>query len=327
MLGVDSRPEILDEASNEPHPLPDADPDFDLEKEKKQREADGPLPDTDAVSKGIGKLNYRAREVPRRTEPPRADVALVTAMQSPELEQGLQAFSDTWHKEGREGVVYNVATLELQESPVTIAAAAQNDIGMVPAAILATKTIQAWRPRLLAMAGVCAGVRGKVELGDVVVGRQVFDYGAGKREAGNLAPDFQPASLNETILSHALALASDRQRLAEIRDLWPIDSGKPRTDLVAHVGPMASGAAVLADETVVKDVTDHQRSLIAIDMEAYGVMRAAAAAIRPPATIVVKGVQDFADSAKSDEHREYAAFVSARFLYRLLAESWSQFAL
>ncbi len=71
-----------------------------------------------------------------------------------------------------------------------IVAAVQNDMGMVPAAILATKTVRAWRPKLVAMVGICAGVRGRVNLGDIIIGKQVFDYGSGKLVDGKLHPDY-----------------------------------------------------------------------------------------------------------------------------------------
>jgi nucleoside phosphorylase len=54
------------------------------------------------------------------------------------------------------------------------------------------------------------------------------------------------------------------------------------------------------------------RKLLGIEMEAYGVMCAADDLPTPqPRAIVLKGVSDFADSAKSDAFREYAAYVSA----------------
>jgi nucleoside phosphorylase len=256
--------------------------------------------------------------------PSRADVAIMTALKDPELDQVLHIFSDDWSKEGREGVVYNVCTITVQDLPITIVAASQNDMGMVPAAILATKTVRAWEPRIMAMVGVCAGVKGKVNLGDVVVGKQLFDYGSGKIEGGQLTPDYQPMLLNEQVCSYALELAGSPETLADLKAQWPTQTGKPDTELRAHVGPMASGAAVVATESVVVGIREHKRSLLAIDMESYGMARAAAASARPPLALAVKAVQDFADEVKNDDYREYAAFVSAQFLYRFLSEYWAQ---
>lgn len=255
-----------------------------------------------------------------------ADIAIVTGLHSPELEQVLAAFPGQWTKEGREGVVYNVLETRISGGSVRIAAAAQNDMGMVPAAILTTKAVRSWQPRVLAMVGICAGVKGKVNLGDIVVGKQVFDYGSGKLDAGRIAPDYQPVSLDERVCAYAMNLASDAGVTNAIREQWPTTGGKPDTELRVHVGPIASGAAVVADDTTVAGIQEHKRSLLAIDMEAFGLMKAATSAIRPPIAIVIKAVQDFADSEKHDAWREYSAFVSARFLAALLAAHWDDLA-
>lgn len=251
-----------------------------------------------------------------------ADIAVLVALPSPELDQVLRTLAPQWRKEGREGVVFNVAQAEIHGENLTIAVAVQNDMGMVPAAILATKTIRAWRPRLLAMAGICAGVKGKVNLGDIVVGKQLFDYGSGKLKNGRLQPDYQPVSMDDQLCNCAIHLASDKPTLSTIRADWPLATGKPDTDLHAHVGSMASGAAVVADDSVVEGIQQHKRSLIAVDMESYGFARAASSSLSPTPFIVVKGVQDFANESKADDFREYAAFVSANYLYRFLNTYW-----
>lgn len=256
-------------------------------------------------------------------EPPqRIDLAIITAVAEPELEQVLKAFGPDWRREGKEGVVYHICSYTFNGIPVTIAAASQNDMGMVPAAILATKTLRAWSPQIVAMTGVCAGVKGKVNLGDIVVGSQVFDYGSGKVVKGKLVPDYQYATVIDHATSFVRAAAGNKKLLKGIKDKWPTESGRPDTELRAAVGPMGCGAAVVADDNLIDGVKQNKRSLIAIDMESYGIMRAAAAAHPPPIGLVVKGVQDFADSSKNDQYREYAAFVSAQFLRSFLDEYW-----
>jgi nucleoside phosphorylase len=253
-----------------------------------------------------------------------ADVAVVTALGSPELDQVLRVFGPSWQKEGRDGVVFNRTTFNLNGTDISVVAAVQTDMGMVPATILAVKTMQAWRPRVLAMTGICAGVKGKVNLGDVVIGRQVFDYGSGKLEAGRLTPDYQPVSLDDHMCSIAQDLARARPILNSIKESWPQKTGRPQTELQLHVGTIASGAAVVADDSVVEGIQEHKRSLHAIDMEAYGAARAATSSIIAAKPLIIKGVQDFADEKKSDEFREYSAYVSAKCLHEFLLRYWPQ---
>ncbi|MCW5649789.1 MAG: hypothetical protein KIS62_08595 [Ramlibacter sp.] len=252
-----------------------------------------------------------------------ADIAIVVALHDPELHQVLDAFSPSWTKEGREGVIYNVAHIRLDQSDVTVVAAAQNTMGMVPATILTTKTIRAWQPKLLVMAGICAGVQEKVSLGDVIVARQVFDYGSGKLKNGILIPDYEPVTMDDELCNHVSDFSKDKAVLRGIKDAWPVATGVPQTELRAHVGAFASGAAVVSDEPTVKGIREHKRSLLGLDMEAYGVARATVSAKAPLAPfLIVKGVQDFATEAKSDEVREYAAYASARFLFCFLDAHW-----
>ena len=254
----------------------------------------------------------------------RADIAVLAALADPELNKVLSAFGPAWQKESRDGVVYNVARTPISGRDLTVVAAVQNDMGMVPAAILATKTVRAWQPRIVAMVGVCAGVQGRVHLGDIVVARQVFDYGSGKLVDGRLFPDYQPVSIDEHLYQCAIDLTANAAALSSIRGSWPTDTGRPPTELRAHVGAMASGAAVVADDSIVEGIQEHKRSILALDMEAYGMARATLSSISPPLPLVIKAVQDFADESKADDYREYAAFVSVQFLQRFLEDYWDQ---
>lgn len=251
-----------------------------------------------------------------------ADVGILCALQDPELQQAMDAFGAEWRREIRQGEVFWHGTIPLGGRDLTLVLACQTDMGLVPAAILTTKTVLEWRPTLIAMVGICAGVRGKVHLGDVVVGRQVFDYGSGKIVNGRIHPDFQPISMDNQLLGYTIELANDEDALGKIRDAWPTKAGRPETLLKAHVGSLGSGAAVVAEGGVVDEIIEHQRSLLAVDMEAYGVARAVASSIWHARSLVVKGVQDFADTEKNDDFREYSAFVSARFLRALLERYW-----
>lgn len=258
------------------------------------------------------------------SQDPRADVAILVALPEPELTSVLNTFSQSWRQEGRDGIVFQVGATPVNDTELTVVAAAQNDMGMVPASILATKTINSWRPSFVAMVGICAGVKEKVDLGDIVVGQQFFDYGSGKLADGRLIPDYTPVSLNDHVCGLAKAQAMDTELSSRVRTAWGgSKAGKPATELKVHVGPMASGAAVVADNKIVEDVEQHKRSLLAVDMESYGLARAVTSAIISPHFMVVKGVQDFADSAKNDNFREYAALVSSVWLYEFIQQSWT----
>jgi nucleoside phosphorylase/CheY-like chemotaxis protein len=198
-----------------------------------------------------------------------------------------------------------------------VVAAAAARMGMPAAAVLASKMIAQFRPRVLVMTGIAAGVPGKVSLGDVIVADPVWDYGSGKwiEDEGVSRFEFAPhqVSLAPALRSAFTLLAEDAVTLAAIRHSWP--SEPPPHPLRLHVGPMASGAAVLADASTISRVVDQNRKTLAVEMEAYGVFVAADEAPAPkPSVIALKGIADFANSTKQDDYQRYCAFVSAAIL-------------
>jgi nucleoside phosphorylase len=63
-----------------------------------------------------------------------------------------------------------------------------------------------------------------------------------------------------------------------------------------------------------------------IDMEAYGMYYAAQQAIKPkPIPICMKAISDYANKDKSNEHQEYAAFISAQFAKFFITEKLFQY--
>jgi nucleoside phosphorylase/CheY-like chemotaxis protein len=197
-------------------------------------------------------------------------------------------------------------------------------MGMVATAVLTTKMIQSFRPKYVAMAGIAAGVRGEVELGDVIVADYIFDYGSGKIEGDGCSSQFSvdphhiqlPADLRPKIK----LLAEDDVWLACVRKSWPGE--KPGSPLKVRLGPLATGAAVVADSGFLSRIRVASRKLLGVDMESYGLAGAVAESTAPqPQGIVMKSVCDFADEEKNDRYQDYAAYTSAAALARF-AEVW-----
>ena len=109
--------------------------------------------------------------------------------------------------------------------------------------------------------------------------------------------------------------------LLTIRSKWETEVGRPQTEMRIHFGVIASGAAVIAKSEFVEEIQEYKRSILGIDMEAFGVAKAAESAFPHKITwMIIKGIQDYADNQKSNEYREYSAFVSAQFLKMFLEE-------
>jgi nucleoside phosphorylase len=199
-------------------------------------------------------------------------------------------------------------------------------MGMISTALLAAKLINRFRPKIIIMTGICAGVREKTNLGDVIFADTSWDWQSGKRikdsENSQFAMDPHHLSANEFLRSRVQQLQVDRAMLSGIRLGWP---SPPEQELRLLIGPVASGSAVLADGQTVSQIKEQQRTLLGVEMEGYGLFAAAAASDQPmPSAMVVKSVCDFADPDKEDGFQAYAAYTSAQlmwvFLQRYLPE-------
>lgn len=249
------------------------------------------------------------------------DIVILTALQQPEKEAVLKEFSTDWESCIDDGVLYKISDVNFSDRILSVAVACQNDMGMVPATILTTKAIRSWQPTLVIMTGICAGVKGDVNLGDIIIAQNVFDYGSGKITHGKLQPDYSPVQMNANLCNLLIDFSRDKDNLSSILADWPIETGKPQTILKAWVGSFASGAAVVADDNVVVDILSHKRKLYGIDMEAYGVARATVEVSTKNAKfLIIKGVADFADENKGDNIREFCAYASASFVKKFISK-------
>lgn len=211
---------------------------------------------------------------------------------------------------------------------ISVVVTAAPKMGMPAAGVVASKLINSFRPRVLAITGICAGVRGKTNLGDILIADPCFDWGSGKwiknKETGQRK--FIPAAyqwrLDESLRSSARTLADDPVVLSEIHKKFH-GTGKPKDPPKVHIDAMASGASVLQASASIDEIREHHKNLIGIEMESYAVFTAAEYSPEPrPMCVSIKSVCDFADEEKSDAVHEYAAHTSAHFLYELAVRNF-----
>jgi nucleoside phosphorylase len=239
-----------------------------------------------------------------------SDICVVTALDM-ELDSLLRlewGWSDL--RVQGDAVTYKQANVSCGGDQVRVIAASCPRMGMVSAAVFSTNIIRTFRPRLIVMTGICAGIRERVSVGDVAVADPSWDYQSGKLVRGGfeVAPHQLPLI---SALRRRIAELNKNDLLGRIRAAWggavPLGG-----EIGMHIGPFASGSAVLADKDRLRQLREQHRNLIGIDMEVYGVYAAAAEAPAPsPYAFAVKGVSDLGDESKGDEFKEYASYLSA----------------
>jgi len=254
------------------------------------------------------------------------DVALIAALPSPELNQMLAlSASSEYGVEGDSTVYYNMKFYHKNGKELNIIAASSNQMGMVAATDLTAKILHHFKPKIVIMGGIAAGISGGGGYGDVLIAELCYDYGSGKWETIEeeiiFKPDHRQISINSDLTSKFKQIQTKRTYLDQIKKKCTIS--KPRSKLNVHFGIFASGAGVIASKEYTTRLKDGARKLIGFDMEAYGVYYAChyAKQPKPKYFLSIKSISDKGDSQKNDNYQEYAAYTSAQYIYHLLTES------
>lgn len=252
----------------------------------------------------------------------RSFACILTALDAPELDAVLDLPWSWRRDEPNDDVsVYYIGEVKSNDEARTVIAASAIRVGIAAAASLATKMIHRFRPRYIGMVGITAGMKGECNEGDIIVADPTWHWEAGKHSVVNNEPVFSPqpnhVSLNRKLLNRFDELRRDQGYFAAVRERF--EGNKPDTELALKIGPMASGSAVLSNESLLNVIRAQHRKALAFEMESYGVYVAAQESDYPQAqAFCMKGVSDFADGAKSDKYQHYAAYTSARTLQRLI---------
>lgn len=189
----------------------------------------------------------------------------------------------------------------------------QPQMGLVDASITATKALDAFTPRLICMSGICAGFEGRADLGTLVVSDYTWEHQAGKL----FGDEFEIRSYQEPLDNATRIVLS--QMLEEDPNLATLAS-KPHQIAVpskpAKLGPSVSGSAVIASSKYADVLKRQHGKVAAVDMEVFGIYRAAALSGRPVICFAAKTVVDHANEAKGDSIQQAGAILSARFVVK-----------
>jgi len=246
------------------------------------------------------------------------DVAIITALRTPELEEVLN-LDYQWKQLNipNDFSNYFIGKLNIAGNQnINVIATSLPQMGMVATSVSVMKVLNNFKPKYIIMTGICAGIKGKVQLGDLVISDMSFDSGSGKISADHTGeekfePDFKSIPLAGDLKQQFIELSMNKNVLRTIKDLWKGNS--VTNELVLHLGPVGSGAGVIANADYVEKIRSFQRKLTAIDMETYAIFYCAHYANNPkPTAISIKGVSDFADDHKNDDIQKYCSFTSAR---------------
>ncbi len=272
-------------------------------------------------------LRHIRRATPTSTSVEEADVVILTALADPEFSALHRVFPELGGpKPIDERTLSWRGEVKIKDKKLKVVAGYSWQMGLTAAAILAERFIARFRPKIIAMSGICAGRRDKVGLGDVIVATQSWEWQGGKIAEANGAAELLAApepcrgatdllmSARNLITKPAWRTYLDEKYMQTPQAIWNV-----------HLGPMLSGLSVVANGDVMSSIARQHRNVLGLEMEAYAVYAAATFASSDCKALVVKGVCDFGDAAKEDSVQQIAALRSAMVLRAILEEHVTSF--
>jgi len=250
------------------------------------------------------------------------DIAVITAV---DVEfDAVKALCENWLRVSHptDASPYLEGTLEGNGKKFKTVLVRAPQMGMNASTVFSMKLIYNFRPKYLFMTGIAASIKNSMDhgFGDIFVIEESWDGGAGKlTEADDGTALFLQTArhlrIDPDMAERIRGYQSDKTLLRSIKDNWKFGA-VPNTELALHLGSVTSVAGVVENEAVIKKLKEHDRKLLGLDMETYGVYFAAHNCNNPkPLAVSFKSVSDFANVKKSDLFQTYASYTSARFMY------------
>jgi len=249
------------------------------------------------------------------------DIAIITAV---DVEfKAIMELEAEWklEKVENDATTYYKGVFKTQEKELTVITASAPQMGMNAASVLTMKLIQNFRPKYVVMTGIAACTRSRQThgFGDILVANQSWDGGAGKitendEGEAHFLPSANYLPLDSDLVEKISSYKNNEKLFSKIRK--NSRHSKTNTMLQLHIGPIASVAGVTENKAVIEELKKHQRKIIGLEMETYGVFYSANNCSNPkPKALSLKSICDFADINKNDSYQEYAAYTSAQFFY------------
>jgi nucleoside phosphorylase/CheY-like chemotaxis protein len=252
----------------------------------------------------------------------RYDIVILTALDS-EFLALKEVFAFKKVKQPDESLIYYAGVLNTRSNNnIKVLTCCINQMGMQAAAAVASKVISLFSPSAVFISGICAGIKeAGVQLGDIIIATQCWNYESGKiiesEDAAELIfkPDMHCLTTNQRELAKLRDFSDDKEALQRIHEQFT--SHKPQKFSNVHFGSVGSGPYVLSSRKYLQKLITSDRKLIGIDMEGFGIYKAAEFHMNTSA-VFVKSVSDFGDEKKNDNFHEYSSFISAKFIWEYL---------
>ncbi len=255
------------------------------------------------------------------------DVAIITAVE--EEFNAVKECCNSWNKVNidNDPDTYFVTDLHTNTGKtIKILLTMLPEMGMPAASNTTTKITLCFKPSKIFMVGICGGIRDDVNLCDIIIATQTWDYGCGKimpkddETSAYYKFSASPSQIQiQPNILDKLKYSTD-DILKVITEDWNEKHPDKPVNPKLEFSPMPSGASVICDSTLFNEIIKPQhRKCKGIDMETYGVYYAVNhSSVNNVDFLSIKSVSDFADTEKNDDYHSVCCFLSSNFLIECL---------
>lgn len=255
------------------------------------------------------------------------DMCIITALLHPEAD-ALKKFVG-WNWSGSKPIdsstfCYEGSFLDRNNIKRNVILCSPPEMGMVHTAILTTKLLYLFKPKIIAMTGICAGYKDKNNLGDTIIAKSAWNYNDGKYVLKDNQPLFMPSVLHSNLITPINSLFDIM--ISQYKESWnTINQEYPdkeiiKEDLKIDKGVVASGNWVLSDSHTIDQILLANRKVKGVEMEIDAFYSACLQYPYPLDFFAVKSICDFADPEKNDDYQKYSSFTSAKCLQKFIEE-------
>jgi nucleoside phosphorylase len=215
------------------------------------------------------------------------------------------------------------------------------EAGLSSAAVTTANAIGVYRPRIVAMLGMCCGFGDKScvspsVIGDIIVVRETACWEEGKFEDDKASDaKFLNRAVIKSMDGHLKPLVGrkieDHEKII-LPSLRKFFNSKTIQKLLQDIetrpggpgikyGMLVSGSSVVASEAVRKEILSRFPQALGLEMEMYAVFTAVERAVGSRPTVIgIKGVADNGDGNKGDKYQKFASKASYLTLKAILAD-------
>lgn len=239
------------------------------------------------------------------------------------LEKEAEGFSNAGYEVGATLVYQGLFIKEMSIADRKGAIVTAPRMGLVSAAITCTQAIDLFKPKLICMSGICAGVKDRAKIYDVVLPDICHQNDSGKWTESGFVHEGYSVQLEHglrQILAEVICRGDFLEAVGnnvKIRKS-EIPDGLEELTFDVFLAPTSSGSAVVADETVVRTIGGQHRKLSAFEMESFSLYEAARLSPIKPKYFSAKSVVDDGSASKGDSYHRIAAILSAKVVYECI---------